>query len=57
MLETIEELEVPNIDKDNLVPGRESDINNANKPKEDKKEPLIKEDKKDNEEKEETGEE
>lgn len=59
MLETIEELEVPNIDKDNLVPGRESEANNAdaNKPKEDKKEPLIKEDKKDNEEKEETGEE
>ena len=57
MLETIEELEVPNIDKDNLVPGRESDMNNANKPKEEKKEPLIKEDKKDNEEKEETGEE
>ena len=61
MLETIEELEVPDIDKDKLVPERESDINNedAKKPKEDKeekKEPLIKE-KKVNEEKEETGEE
>ena len=40
MLETIEELEVPDIDKDKLVPGRESDMNNPdeNKPKEEKKE-------------------
>ena len=58
MLETIEELEVPDIDKDKLVPGRESDMNipDGNKPKEEKKEPLIK-DKKENEEKKETGEE
>ena len=62
MLETIEELEVPEIDKEKLVPGRESDINSSDKKensaKEEKKEPLLKEkiDKKE-EEKEETGEE
>ena len=67
MLETIEELEVPDVEKEKLVPGRESDVNNLDKgsnkdnkenKKEDKKEPLIKdkEEKKDDE-KEETGEE
>ena len=62
MLETIEELEVPEIDKEKLVPGRESDINSSDKKensaKEEKKESLLKEkiDKKE-EEKEETGEE
>ena len=59
MLETIEELAVPDVEKEKLVPGRESDINNLEKdsPKKDeeKKEPLVK--KKENEEKEETGEE
>ena len=58
MLETIEELAVPDIEKEKLVPGRESDINNletdAPKKDEEKKEPLVA--KKENEEKEETGE-
>ena len=58
MLETIEELEVPNVEKEKLVPGRDSDINNIeNPPKDDKKAPLIKDEKKQDEEKEETGEE
>ena len=55
MLETIEELEVPDIEKDKLIPGRESDINilDINKPKDEKKEPLLNEneEKKENEEK------
>ena len=59
MLETIEELEVPEVEKDKLVPGRESDANNLDKgtssKPEENKEPLIK--KKEDEEKEETGEE
>ena len=50
MLETIEELDVPDVEKDKLVPGRESDANNLNKgtddKKEDKKEPLLKSDEK-----------
>ena len=62
MLETIEELEVPNVEKEKLIPGRDSDINNldkgANPPKEEKKEPLLKnKEEKKEEEKEETGEE
>ena len=68
MLETIEELEVPNVEKDKLIPGRDSDaiggrdsdINKGNKPpKEEKKEPLLKDKDKIEikEEKEETGEE
>ena len=61
MLETIEELEVPNVDKEKLIPGRDSDIGGgrdsdinkgANTSKGEKK-PLMK----DKEEKEETGEE
>ena len=65
MLETIEELEVPDVEKEKLVPGRETDVNNLEKvtenkdKKEEKKEPLIdnKDGKKADEEKEETGEE
>ena len=65
MLETIEELDVPDVEKEKLVPGRESDANNLNKgtdndKKEDKKEPLLKSDEKKGDEekdKEETGEE
>ena len=66
MLETIEELEVHDVDKEKLVPGRDSDVNNLvkgpsskdskeNDPKQ-KKEPLLS-DIKENDEKEETGEE
>ena len=65
MLETIEELEVHDVDKEKLVPGRDSDVNNLVKgpsskdskkyPKQ-KKEPLLS-DIKENDEKEETGEE
>ena len=63
MLETIEELIVPDVDKEKLVPGRESDINNLDKGKEPEKkeektegdnlkEPLInKDDEKQGEEK------
>ena len=45
MPETIEELEVPDVEKDKLIPGRGSDINNidSNKPNDEKKEPLLKE--------------
>ena len=50
MLETIEELEVPDVEKDKLIPGRESDANNLDKGAK-KDEPLLKD------EKEETGEE
>ena len=68
MLETIEELEVPDVEKEKLIPGRDSDaiggrdsdINKGNKPpKEEKKEPLLKDKDKIEikEEKEETGEE
>ena len=58
MLETIEELAVPDVENEKLVPGRESDINNLDSKKDEgKKEPLIKNDKKDKEEKEERGEE
>ena len=68
MLETIEELEVPDVEKEKLIPGRDSDaiggrdsdINKGNKPpKEEKKEPLLKDKDKieTKEEKEETGEE
>ena len=58
MLETIEELEVPDVEKEKLVPGRESDVNNLDKGTP-KNEPLLtnKEDKKGDDEKEETGEE
>ena len=57
MLETIEELEVPDVEKDKLIPGRESDVNNLDKGVT-KDEPLLK-DKvgKGDDEKEETGEE
>ena len=63
MLETIEELEVPDVDKEKLVPGRESDIKNLDEGKEPEKkgektegdnlkEPLInKDDEKHEEEK------
>jgi len=57
MLETIEELEVPDIEKDKLVPGRESDAKNLEKGADsDKKEPLLnntEEEKKDEEKKDE----
>ena len=59
MIETIEELEVPDVEKEKLVPGRESDINNSDKITDpEKKEPLINNnnEKKEEEEKEETGE-
>ena len=47
MIETFEELEVPNVEKEKLLPGRDSDINNIeNPPKDDKKAPLIKDVKK-----------
>lgn len=66
MLETIEELEVHDVEKEKLIPGRDSDVNNLvkgpsskdskeNVPKQ-KKEPLLS-DIKENNEKEETGEE
>ena len=55
MLETIEELEVPDVEKDKLVPGRETDINHLdkNESNDEKKEPLLNENdgKKENEEK------
>ena len=38
MIETIEELEVHDVDKEKLLPGRDSDANNLNKGTEDKKE-------------------
>jgi MFS family permease len=56
MIETIEELEVHDVDKEKLLPGRDSDVNNLDKgtenkkEKDDKKEPLIK-DKEEKEEK------
>ena len=68
MLETIEELEVPDVEKEKLIPGRDSDViggrdsdinKGAKPPKEEKKEPLLKDKDKNEikEEKEETGEE
>lgn len=61
MIETIEELD-GTIEKDKLIPGRDSDINDIEKAntkeKLEKKEPLLKDKvKNDNEDKEETGEE
>ena len=60
MLETIEELEVPDIENDKLVPGRETDAKNTDQGinSDKKEEPLLKnKENKKGDEKEETGEE